>query len=114
MNKWLLLIISTAFLGVLLAAHLINLISPMVIAYILVMALIGYVVFYIDKRLAEQSEQRIPEHFLLLVAAAGGWIGASLAKVQLRHKTSKWSFQLAYYCAVLLNLILLYFVVWLF
>ena len=114
MKKWFLLVISAAFIGVVLAAHLIELVSPMIIAYILVMGLIGYVIYYLDKRLAERGGERIPENFLLLLAGAGGWVGASIAKVQFHHKTSKWSFQWRYYLAMIFNIALIYFVVWLF
>ena len=114
MKKWLLLVVSVAFLGVVVAAHLIELVSPMVVAYILVMGIAGYVVYYLDKRLAVRGQERVPENFLLLLAAAGGWVGASIAKLQFRHKTSKWSFQWRYYLAVLFNIALIYLVIWLF
>ncbi|NVK11401.1 MAG: DUF1294 domain-containing protein [Gammaproteobacteria bacterium] len=114
MKRWIFAVLAVAFIGVIAAVHIIEAVSPVLISYILVMGLIGYVVFYIDKRRAEREQSRIPEDLLLLIAAAGGWVGASFAKLQFHHKTSQVSFQLKYFAAIVLNLALIYLVFWLF
>lgn len=60
---------------------------------------LAYMAFGIDKGRAERGEWRIPEVTLLLLALAGGWIGAKLAQRRFRHKTRKQPF------AAVLNLI---------
>ncbi len=68
---------------------------------VLVMPVIGlirnnyraYDLFRRDKRLSEQSEQRIPEWQLLEAARNWGWFGAKLAQRRFRHKTRKEPFR---------------------
>ena len=72
---------------------------------------LGYVVmsltcglFYAhDKAAAQANEWRTSEGALLILGLFGGWPGAILAQQMLRHKTSKVSFQVAFWVTVLLN-----------
>ena len=52
--------------------------------------------FGFDKWLAVRSNRRVPEFFLVLLGAFGGWPGGLLGMVMFRHKTSKWTFKLKY------------------
>jgi len=114
MKRWLIGLVILAFLGMVAAVHIMERISPILIAYVVVLGVIGYLSIVIDKRRAVRSASRIPENVLLVIAAAGGWVGGSIAKLQYRHKTKKLSFQLKYFGAVLLNLALIYVVFWVF
>lgn len=58
----------------------------------LVMSLITFVVFWLDKRKAGKGQWRTPEKTLLILAAAFGWPGAMLAMKLVRHKTRKKKF----------------------
>ena len=55
--------------------------------YLVIINMITYVVYGIDKWKAKQSKWRIRESTLLGLAAIGGSIGALLAMKILRHKT---------------------------
>ena len=56
----------------------------------------AFLAFGFDKWRAHRSGRRIPESFLLLSGAIGGWPGGLLGMNLFRHKTAKWSFKLKY------------------
>jgi uncharacterized membrane protein YsdA (DUF1294 family)/cold shock CspA family protein len=69
--------------------------------YALVMALLGYGIYALDKRRAREHGRRIPENLLHLTELCGGWPGAFLAQRRLRHKVSKVGFQVQFWLIVL-------------
>lgn len=48
---------------------------------------LSYAMYRADKRMAVKHQHRIPESALLIIALAGGALGALLAMCTLRHKT---------------------------
>lgn len=60
---------------------------PAVSIYILLINLIAFVVFGIDKRKARKGQWRVPESSLFILALIGGSIGALLGMLAFRHKT---------------------------
>ena len=64
------------------------------LGYIIVVSALTYLAFANDKRRAVAGERRVPEATLLLLAGLGGWPGAKLAQLRLRHKTRKQPFRL--------------------
>ena len=65
----------------------------LLIGYLVVVNLVAFVLFGIDKSRARSGQWRIPERTLLLSALVGGFAGAWLGMALFRHKTSKRSFQ---------------------
>ena len=63
-----------------------------------------FIAYAVDKSAAVQHRQRISERTLLLAGLACGWPGGLLAQRWLRHKTAKTSFQIAFWCSVVVNL----------
>ena len=59
----------------------------MIIIYLLVINLITFVVYAIDKWKAKKRRYRISEATLMMLAALGGSIGALAAMYTIRHKT---------------------------
>ncbi len=53
----------------------------------IVINIITYIVYAIDKWKAKKDKWRTPESTLIILAAIGGSIGALLAMYTLRHKT---------------------------
>lgn len=63
-------------------------------AWLILVNLLTYFVFWLDKRRAKAGHPRIRERELLLWALAGGTPGAILAVRRHHHKTRKLSFKL--------------------
>ena len=57
------------------------------IAYLIVVNLVGFALYGIDKAKSKGKGRRIPERTLLLVAAIGGALGCWLGMLLFRHKT---------------------------
>ena len=88
--------------GVGLSALLGHLPGAVTIAY-LVMSLITFLAYAIDKQAARAGRWRTGESTLLLLGLAGGWPGALIAQQNLRHKSKKASFRAALWLTVVLN-----------
>lgn len=58
---------------------------------------LSLLLYYGDKTAAQRGESRIAESTLHLIEVAGGWPAALLAQRLLRHKTSKASYQSAFW-----------------
>ena len=69
----------------------------------LVVSVITYAVYGMDKSAAQRGAYRTEESALHLLAIAGGWPGALLAQQQLHHKNRKRSFQRLFWATVWLN-----------
>jgi uncharacterized membrane protein YsdA (DUF1294 family)/cold shock CspA family protein len=82
-------------------------ILPLVMAIAcLLLSMVSYLMYWLDKEAAQRGAQRIPENTLHLVDLLGGWPGALIAQQRFRHKTAKASFQFVFWCSVLANLAL--------
>ena len=56
--------------------------------------------YFADKRKAQQGQWRIPEASLHLGELLGGWPGAFLAQRLMRHKVSKFSYLVIFWVIV--------------
>src|SRR4051794_10121598 len=70
-------------------------------------SIITYGVYARDKTAAQNAGRRTPELRLHLMSLVGGWPGALIAQVLLRHKTRKVSFLIGYWFTVIVNCIAL-------
>lgn len=69
------------------------------------MSLLCFMAYALDKSAARSGRWRIRETTLLMLGLLCGWPGAVLAQQLLRHKTTKPSFQIAFWVTVLLNVV---------
>jgi uncharacterized membrane protein YsdA (DUF1294 family) len=70
----------------------------------LLMSVICFAAYALDKSAARRGERRTPESRLLLLGLLGGWPGAVLAQQWLRHKTVKQPFRSLFWLTVAVNL----------
>jgi len=77
-------------------------IFPIIINYI------TYFVYQYDKFKAEQHKYRVSENTLHLLSIFGGWTGAMIAQYIFRHKTKKTSFISIFWLTVIINIFLIY------
>jgi len=70
-------------------------------------SIITYGCYSRDKAAAEAADKRTPEATLHLLSLVGGWPGALIAQVRLRHKTRKPAFLVGYWFTVGVNCIVL-------
>ncbi len=70
-------------------------------------SIITYGSYARDKTAAQNAGRRTPESTLHLMSLVGGWPGALMAQVLLRHKTRKPSFLIGYWFTVIINCIAL-------
>lgn len=66
-----------------------------VISLLIVINVLAFLLYGIDKLKAKTHSWRIPENVLLLVAFAGGSLGALLAMFLFRHKTKHKKFTIS-------------------
>jgi len=74
-------------------------------AVYVVLSVVTFVVYAIDKRAAQRGEHRVSENTLHVLAVAGGWPGAIAAQQVLRHKTAKRSFRAVFWVTVAVNVV---------
>ena len=71
-------------------------------------SLLTFILYWSDKRAAENGTQRTPENTLQLLSLAGGWPGGLFAQRIFRHKSTKKSFQFVYWLTVFFNIAVLF------
>jgi uncharacterized membrane protein YsdA (DUF1294 family)/cold shock CspA family protein len=97
------LFVLPAFLLVLLAVFLLWRPPTWFAAVYVVISLLTFLVYAIDKGAAKAGSWRTAESTLHLLALAGGWPGALLAQQFLRHKSTKAPFRQVFWFTVFLN-----------
>lgn len=78
-----------------------------VIAWYLLLSLLCFILYALDKSAAVAGRRRISEKSLIFWGLLGGWPGSLLAQRLLRHKTKKWAFLIPFWMSVILNLLVL-------
>ncbi len=79
----------------------------MIMIYLIIINVLAFVMYGIDKRKAVKGRWRISEAALLTVAALGGSLGSLLAMELFRHKTKHKKFTIGVRLLLVLHIILL-------
>ncbi|NOT17740.1 MAG: DUF1294 domain-containing protein [Sulfuriferula sp.] len=102
--KWSLsFIFMIVFAAIVLLTGLAGMLNLVVLAIYLILSVVTYFIYAIDKQAAKEHRWRIKEDTLHLLGVFGGWPGAVLAQTKLRHKSKKTSFQVKFWMTVIIN-----------
>jgi uncharacterized membrane protein YsdA (DUF1294 family)/cold shock CspA family protein len=94
------------FILVLLALCFWGKISIWVLGYYVVLSLLTFFLYWKDKNAAQNNQRRTPEKTLHQWSFLGGWIGALIAQLSLRHKSQKKEFRETFWLTVFGNIVL--------
>lgn len=78
------------------------------IIYLVIINIVSFVTYYVDKRKAERDRWRIKERTLHLLSIFGGVWGSMLAMKVFHHKNKKPQFFIITILALILNLLVYY------
>jgi len=92
-----------SFISYLVYLFLHNKIPIQVLGIYLIMGIITYVAYSMDKSKAIDDDYRTEENTLHIMSLLGGWLGALIAQQRFRHKTTKVPFQVIFKITVILN-----------
>jgi uncharacterized membrane protein YsdA (DUF1294 family) len=81
-----------------------------VIAYVIIINIIGLFSMLIDKRRAIKKIWRIHEKTLFLIAILGGSIGSNIGMRLFRHKTKHWYFVFGMPAILIIQLVIIFLV----
>ena len=96
-------IIAAVFLVIVGIAVLASRIPSVVFGIYMVVSLMTFIAYAVDKSAAMKGAWRAPEKMLHLLSLAGGWPGALVAQNKLRHKSRKESFRSIFWMTVSVN-----------
>ena len=102
-RKWAVLFKLAVTAGFLLGLYVMNKYRLALYVY-LGMSLLAFFAYAIDKRRSRKGGWRTPEATLHWIGFLGGWPGAIPAQLLFRHKTSKRSFQIAFWVIVTVHI----------
>ncbi|MBR5733228.1 MAG: DUF1294 domain-containing protein [Lachnospiraceae bacterium] len=86
-----------------------RIVTLVVLAYLLVMTIVGLIIMKADKAKAEKNKWRIKAATLFLISAIGGSLGTWAGMYLFRHKTKHWYFVVGMPLILILHIALLVF-----
>ena len=78
-----------------------------IIAYIVIISIIGWILPIVDKKRAQKDEWRIRERTLFIVSALGGSLAMYLSMKKYRHKTKHKRFMIGIPAIMIMQCILI-------
>lgn len=96
-------IIAVVFLVIVGIAVVASGLPPVILGFYMVVSLMTYIAYAVDKSAARKGAWRTKESTLHLLSLIGGWPGALVAQNKLRHKSRKASFRAVFWMIVLFN-----------
>lgn len=102
-----LLLLLVIFLAGLIGAAQQHMLPISIVGIYLILSLLTFIAYAIDKSAAKGGRWRTKESTLHLLALMGGWPGALFAQHLLKHKSVKTSFRIVFWFTVITNLAVL-------
>ncbi len=84
----------------------------MLLEYLLVVNIIGFILCILDKYFAIKNKYRISEKLLILISLIGGVFGFVLGMHLIRHKTKKKVFNIPIYIILIIWIVIIARVLW--
>ena len=81
--------------------------KDIILIYLILINIVAFAMYGIDKQKAKRNKCRIPEATLLGVALIGGSAGALLGMQMFRHKTKHWKFKILVPAFLIVQIVLL-------
>ena len=81
--------------------------KDIILIYLILINIVAFAMYGIDKQKAKRNKWRIPEATLLGVALIGGSAGALLGMQMFRHKTKHWKFKILVPAVLIVQIVLL-------
>lgn len=81
--------------------------KDIILIYLILINIVAFAMYGIDKQKAKRNKWRIPEATLLGVALIGGSAGALLGMQMFRHKTKHWKFKILVPAFLIVQIVLL-------
>ncbi|WP_339806541.1 DUF1294 domain-containing protein [uncultured Marinobacter sp.] len=101
---WFALLVMVIFIGGLGGLYGLGVLPVAAPAIYLIMSLLAFLLYAIDKGAAGKGNRRVPERRLHGFELFCGWPGALVGQQFFRHKTRKLSFQIGFWLCVMLNI----------
>jgi uncharacterized membrane protein YsdA (DUF1294 family) len=96
-------VLSSTFLCIVCELVFLNKLPIIILSIYVIISALTYALYAKDKSSAQKGNWRTPESTLHLLSLIGGWPGAIIAQSNLRHKSKKISFRVAYWVTVIVN-----------
>ena len=97
------LVVALAYLALVAGLVVEDRLAPWVLGVVAALSVITYGTYVADKKAAQAGRWRVDESTLHVLAVAGGWPGALVARHHVRHKTRKQPFRTIFWMTVLVN-----------
>lgn len=82
------------------------------ISVLIIMSIITFIMFGIDKFKAKHNKRRVKEKTLLELTILGGGIGSLIGRIIFRHKTNKIYFSIVIFLSIISQIFLLIYSIW--
>lgn len=82
------------------------------ILILIIMSIVTFIMFGIDKFKAKHNKRRIKEKTLLELTILGGAIGSLIGRIIFRHKTNKIYFTIVIFLSIISQIFLLLYSLW--